>query len=100
MNFTDDYYKNLDGESLLKGFELEYAKNITDDLYISFNYTKLSAKDKDGKTLIRRADSQVDFSTTYYVSDNFDIGLNAQYIGERYDQADKQGTQTGKLHYR
>ena len=96
VDYSDDYYKNLNGESILKGYEFEYAKNISDDLHISLNYTKLSAKDKDGKVLTRRAESQIDFSSIYYISDNLDLGFNAQYIGERYNDADKQGAQTGK----
>ena len=89
-------YKNLDGKSKFKGFELEYAQNIMDDIYLSLNYTKLTAEDKDGDALARRAEQQFDIATTYYISDNLDIGLDAQYIGERFDKADKQGEQTGK----
>ncbi len=89
-------YKNLDGESIFKGFEFEYSRNITEEILLSINYTILSAKDKDGESLARRPKSSAKLSLDYYPADELHIGLFGEYIGERYDDANDQGTQTGK----
>lgn len=89
-------YKNLDGKSTFKGFELQYSKELAQEVFISSNYTYLSAKDKDGKELARRAKHSANLSVDYYISDNLHTALYAQYIGERFDGADKSGAQTGK----
>lgn len=89
-------YKNLDGESIFKGFELEYVQNILDDISLSLNYSVLSAKDKDGNNLARRPKQTAKLSIDYYPIDNLHLGINGEYIGERYDNNNDQGTQTGK----
>jgi len=58
-------------------------------------YTYLDAKDAKDVALARRPKSQIDAGATYYVSNNWDLGINAQYIGKRYDSADNKGAQTG-----
>ena len=52
--------------------------------------------DADKKDLARRPKQQVDASVVYYATETFDLGLNGQYIGERYDRSDREGAQTGK----
>ena len=89
-------YQNVDGTSKIKGVELGYKDYYFDVLGLSANYTYLDATDADGKDLARRPKHQVDASAVYYVSENFDLGLNAQYVGERYDKADQKGAMTGK----
>jgi len=89
-------YQNIKGESILKGAEVGYKDYFFDLLGLSANYTYLSAKNSEGKTLARRPKEQIDASVVYYATEAFDLGLNGQYIGERYDQADEQGAQTGK----
>ena len=89
-------YKNLDGESIFKGYEFEYSKNVNDNLLIAINYTKLSAKDKDGKNLDRKPKESLKMSFDYYPSDDLHIALFGEYIGERYDKKDNEGTQTGR----
>lgn len=95
-NWIGGNFQNVAGESQLKGFEIAYQKEVFDDILLSTNYTKLSAKDKDGKTLARRADQSVKFGIDYYGIDKLHLGLQGQYVGERFDRADKQGQQTGK----
>ncbi|MEA3316236.1 MAG: TonB-dependent receptor [Campylobacterota bacterium] len=90
------HYINEDGTSTLKGFEIDYKKDIMQDILLSINYTNLNAKDKDGKDLARRAKEDFKFGIDYYGVDKLHIGLNGQYVGERYDKANKQGAQTGK----
>lgn len=89
-------YENLDGKSKFKGFELGYEDYFFDTLNLGANYTYVKTEDATGKEFARRPKSQLDVKATYYLSQNYDFGLNAQYIGERYDSADKQGAQTGK----
>ena len=89
-------YKNLDGESIFKGYEFEYNKNILDEISLSLNYTILSAQDKDSKDLARRAKESFKFSLDYYPVDELHLGVNGEYIGERYDGNDQSGEQTGK----
>ncbi|MEA3314976.1 MAG: TonB-dependent receptor, partial [Campylobacterota bacterium] len=89
-------YKNLDGKSTFKGIEIDYKKDIMQDLLLSLNYTNLNAKDKDGEDLARRAKEDFKFGIDYYGVEKLHLGLNGQYVGERYDKANKQGAQTGK----
>ena len=89
-------YKNLNGKSSFKGFEFEYSQNIKDSILFSLNYTKLSAKDKDGKNLARRVKDTIKVNLDYFATNDLHLGLNGEYIGERFDEADKQGEETGK----
>jgi vitamin B12 transporter len=89
-------YQNLSGNSVLKGVEIGYKDYFFDILGVSANYTYLNAKNSDSQVLARRPKDQVDASVVYYATENFDLGLNGQYVGERYDKTDKQGAQTGK----
>jgi len=89
-------YKNLDGKSIFKGYEFEYSQNIIEPLLVSVNYSLLSAKDKDGKDLARRAKNTLKVSLDYYPVDALHLGVFGEYIGQRYDRADKGGAQTGK----
>ena len=89
-------YKNLDGESILKGYEFEYSQNITNSISLSLNYTILSAEDKDGKDLARRPKQTAKLSLDFYPIDDLHLGVFGEYIGERYNRADESGEQTGK----
>jgi vitamin B12 transporter len=89
-------YKNLDGESIFKGYEFEYSQYVIDELFITMNYSILSAKDEDGKELARRPRTTFKAGFDYYPNDDFHFGAFGEYIGERFDRADKQGTQTGR----
>ncbi|MEN8302675.1 MAG: TonB-dependent receptor [Campylobacterota bacterium] len=96
LDWSDDYYKNLDGKSIFKGYEFEYSQNITDTISLSLNYSILSAKDKGGKDLARRAKETAKLALDYYPLDDLHLGIFGEYIGERYDGADKGGEQTGR----
>ena len=89
-------YAQVEGKSRLKGIEVGYEDFFFNSLGVNAMYTYLKTEDADGKALARRPKNQLDMSATYYVSDNFDLGINAQYIGERFDRVDNQGAQTGK----
>ena len=94
---------NIDGTSIFKGFEFKYKTDITEYLFMDFSYTRLSAKDKDGIDLRRRVKDSYKLSTYYYLNDKLNFNLDAQYIGERYDNMyskskpnQTRGRQTGK----
>ncbi len=89
-------YKNLDGESVFKGYEFEYTQNLTDEVFVSLNYTLLSAKDKDGKNLARRPKETLKANLDFYLTDTLHLGVWGEYIGKRYDRANNQSRQTGK----
>ncbi len=93
---VDPIYQNISGKSKFEGIELGYEDYFFDSLGVNAMYTYVKTKDANGKALARRPKTQVDAKATYYASDSFDIGANAQYIGTRYDGADNSGAQTGE----
>ena len=95
-DFTTSKYIQTSGKSKFKGVELGYQDYFGDALGVKALYTYLRTEDAKGKTLARRPVNQLDASATYYVSDDFDIGANVQYIGTRYDKAGDTGAQTGR----
>ncbi len=96
----DKQHVNIEGTSIFKGVELKYTTDITDELFIDFSYTYLSAKDKDGIDLRRRVKDTYKMAADYYLSDSLTFNLNGEYIGERYDNMGdtqaKRGRQTGE----
>ncbi len=95
-DFTTSSYNNISGTSRLKGFEAAYNDYFFDLLSVGINYTYLDAKDAEGEFLRSRPKHQIDGNIFYYITEALNVGLNAQYIGERYNSADRQGAQTGK----
>lgn len=89
-------YVQTSGTSTFKGVELGYEDYFFDTLGTKVLYTYLEAKNADKENLARRPKSQLDATVTYYLTDNIDFGINAQYIGTRYNSANNQGAQTGK----
>ena len=89
-------YAQVDGKSKFKGVELGYEDYLFDAVGVTATYAYVKTQDAKGKALARRPKTQIDAKATYYVSEEFDVGVNAQYIGERYNAADNQGAQTGK----
>ena len=83
-NWTDGY-ENLNGTSTIKGYELEYNTNITDNTLITLAYTKLSAKDKDGFDLQRRAKETLKANIDYYGISKLHLGIGSKYIGDRIE---------------
>ena len=96
FDMTTWKYTNIKGTSTLKGFEAEYKKEILAKTLLSLNYTKLSAQDKDGKDLARRAKENLKFGVDYYGIEKLHMGLFGEYVGTRYDKLDQQGAQTGR----
>jgi vitamin B12 transporter len=92
---TTSKYANIDGESTLKGYELAYKKDVTENTLLNLNFTQLSAKDDEDKDLARRAKRQIGFGVDYYGISDFNFNINGQYIGDRYNGANKTGAETG-----
>jgi vitamin B12 transporter len=80
-------YDNVSGTSTIKGFEVSYQTNILDETLVSMNYTNLSAEDKDGKTLARRAKNHFKMAVDYYGVDKLHLGVDGEYVGDREDNA-------------
>lgn len=95
IEYTSSYVQSQ-GVSTFRGIELGYEDFLFDSIGIKGMYTYLRAKNADNQNLLRRPKHQVDVSAVYYICDSFDIGLDAQYVGQRYDLTDNQGAQTGK----
>jgi vitamin B12 transporter len=95
IDFDTSKYANIVGESTLKGFEAEYKKEVLADALLSLGYTRLSATDKEGIDLSRRAKETLKFGVDYYGVDKLHMGIFGEYVGSRYD--DKAKTkQTGR----
>jgi len=89
-------YGNVAGTSTLQGVEAGYRDDFFGALSLDLSYTWLDAKNADGEFLARRPKQQLDAALTWYATEAFDLGLQGQYVGERYDRKDEQGAQTGK----
>lgn len=88
-------YANIEGTSLLRGVEADYRQEVASAILLSLNYTRLSAKDKDGIDLARRAKENLKFGVDYYGLEKLHLGLYGEYVGERYDDQGKT-KQTGR----
>jgi len=89
-------YVQVSGKSKFKGIEIGYEDFLFDYVGVGATYTYVKTENAKGQELARRPKNQLDVKATYYVNDSIDLGINAHYIGERYDSADKSGAQTGK----
>jgi len=79
-------YSNIEGTSKIKGYEIAYDTTINDSIALALSYTKLDAKDKDGKILLRRPKESFKFGVDYYGIEDVHLGLNGEYVGERTDK--------------
>lgn len=77
--------QQVDGTSTFKGYEVRYSTALGEVLALDASYTRLSAKDKDGKELIRRAQENAAGSLTYYATPALSVGSAANYVGTRRD---------------
>lgn len=95
IEFTTAYVQ-VEGTSTFKGIEIGYEDFLFDYVGVKGMYTYLEAKSADNQNLQRRPKHQIDVNVAYYISNSLDVGINAQYIGERYNSKDNGGAQTGK----
>ena len=93
---TKGKYKNLEGTSKIKGYEIAYNTALWDALAINLSYTKLDAKDKSGKDLAKRANKNIKVALDYYGVEDLHLGINGEYIGDRKEYLYPSGeAQTG-----
>lgn len=87
--------EQVSGTSKFKGYEAKYQNEIIENLLLGLRYNQLSAKNKDGKDLQRRAKESFGASLDYYGLPKTHLGIYANHISSRYDDFEKT-TQTGK----
>lgn len=95
-DFTTFTYNNLNGTSKIKGYEIAYDTTLFDTLALNLGYTNLKTENNVGQALARQPKDSLKFGLDYYGIEDVHLGLNGEYVGERYDSANKQGNQTGK----
>ena len=83
--YGDDYYHNTSGKSQFKGYEISYNNEVVENFLLGVTYNQLSAKDKDGKDLIRRIKQSAKLNLDYYGIEKLHLGIGANYIGKRDD---------------
>lgn len=82
---SDAYYTNSNGKTLLQGYEAKGSHSIGDTLVLGATYSKLYTKSTNGKTLPGRPHESFKTTVDWYPLPSTHIGLNAQYIGKRYN---------------
>ncbi len=93
-DFATNKYNNLNGTSKIQGLELEYKKDINDDIFVAVNYTRLKTQDNKGKKLDRRPKDSLKVAFDYYGLANTNINLNGEYIGDRSEGTNQTGKYT------
>jgi len=94
-NTTYKYYQS-NGISKYDGYKLSYKYIMPkNNSILNINYTKQNAKDENDKDLERRIESFGNLSYNYFGIKNFNILLDINYIGSRFDDKAKTN-QTGK----
>jgi len=83
-------------ESKFRDVEVGYKDYLDSKLRFCKSPIHTLDKNPDEAHSTRRPKHQVDAKASYYITDDIDIGINAHYIGERYDSAADSGAQTGK----
>lgn len=87
--------EQVSGKSRFKGLELAYKNTIASDLILDLGYNRLWAKNQNNQYLQRRAKDTIRSALDYYGIGKMHLGINAHYIGTRYDDL-VQSKQTGR----
>lgn len=88
-------YTQVGGKSRFEGVELSYKNTIADDFVLDLGYNRLWAKNQNNQELQRRANNTFRGALDFYGISKLHFGLNAHYIGTRYDDL-AQTKQTGR----
>ncbi|MFH0709874.1 MAG: TonB-dependent receptor [Pseudomonadota bacterium] len=88
-------YTQVEGKSRFEGYELAYKNTIASNLTLDLGYNRLWAKNQYNQEIQRRAKDTVRSALDYYGINKVHLGLNAHYIGTRYDDLAKT-KQTGR----
>lgn len=84
-------FENVEGTSTFEGFEASYQKAVMNNLLLGFNYSYVSAKDKDGDRLEKVPKYQVGINSTYGISSKLKLNVNGSYIGSRIEGTNETG---------
>jgi vitamin B12 transporter len=95
-DFGTSSYNNIEGDVEIQGIEVEYNSKLNDDFSMTSSYTWLDARNSDDEVLRRRPKNTLNLALDYYGVKNLHVGINGEYIGERYSNDNENGTQTGK----
>ncbi|MGD9969990.1 MAG: TonB-dependent receptor plug domain-containing protein [Sulfuricurvum sp.] len=87
INSTYTQMINLTGTSTLHGVEASLRHNFGDSVSLYGAYTRLLSEDATGKDLPRRPGETLYTSLDWHLNERLRAGVNAQYIGTRYDNA-------------
>lgn len=85
IEWQSSQFQNVEGSTNIKGYEISYSKSLG-KIDISTNFTRLKTEKEDGTPLARRPETQIGFDMTWYATNQLDINLNTQYIGERSEE--------------
>ncbi|MDH4944792.1 TonB-dependent receptor [Sulfurimonas sp. C5] len=94
-DFTISRYNNIEGKSRFKGYEFGYKNFVSDTLLVDLSYTYLDARNDANEFLARRPQDTIKYAFTYYPTQKWQLGINGEYIGSRFDKDDRKGVQTG-----
>ncbi|MDD2780393.1 TonB-dependent receptor [Sulfuricurvum sp.] len=88
-------YTQVEGKSRFEGYELSYKNTIASNIVLDLGYNHLWAKNQNNQEIQRRAKDTFRSALDYYGFSKWQLGLNAHYIGTRYDDL-AQTKQTGR----
>lgn len=97
IGYNTSTYVNeqVNGKSRFEGYEVSYKNTVADDFVLDLGYNRLWAKNQNNQELQRRAKDTLRSRLDYYGFTKWQLGLNAHYIGTRYDDL-AQTKQTGR----
>lgn len=88
-------YTQVEGKSRFEGYELAYKNTVANDFVLDLGYNRLWAKNQNNQEIQRRAKDTFRSALDYYGFNKWQLGINAHYIGSRYDDLAKT-KQTGR----
>ena len=94
--WPNDYYYNRTDKTTAEGIELSYLRTIDMiDTDLSLNYLTQTVKDQNGQWLSHRPEQTANIQLTYFGLNKTLIGMNTNYIGNKYDKDNKKGANIG-----
>jgi vitamin B12 transporter len=88
-------YYNVNGTSKFEGIEASFTQSLFEEGQINLGYTHLIKAKNSTNDLARRAKDMLNYSLSWYPTDEHTININGTYVGTRYDDVAKT-VQTGK----
>jgi len=94
-NYSTWKYYNVNGTSKFEGIEASFTQSLFEEGQINLGYTHLIKAKNSTNDLHRRAKDMLNYSLSWYPTDEHTININGTYVGTRYDDPEKT-VQTGK----